>query len=215
MNFIPFIYQEKNNSILNKLIVYDICNNDASNILTMNPFEKQKDYLYENENGYNKFLLCRSSDMYEQPVQGKLLDNQKNRIHSKVKYQVFALYSEKIGRLHCEEFIISHDSQLTKVETVGLKEILFSNRIISKIEWDVIRQSEVFPYLDKDSSCKGSKLKLVLGPNDDGAWVNMIDGEDTNIYFYKSEIVLSGNTKMILKENDPLMYVTITSSMLR
>lgn len=75
MNFLPFIYQEKNNSILNKLIVYDICNNNASQTLSMNPFEKQEDYLYENENGYNKFILCRSSDMYEQPVQGKLLVN--------------------------------------------------------------------------------------------------------------------------------------------
>lgn len=134
---------------------------------------------------------------------------------SKVKYQVFTLYSEKVGWLHCEEFIISHDSTQTKVETVGLKEILFSNRIISRIEWDIIRRSEVFPYLDKMNSCKGCKLKLVLGPNDEGAWINMVDGEDTNIYFYKSDIVLCGNTKMILREDDRSMYVTVTATILR
>lgn len=128
---------------------------------------------------------------------------------------MFILFSEKIGRLHCEEFIISHDNNSTTVETFGLKEILFSNKIISKIEWDVIRRSEVFPYLDKVNSCKGCKLRLQLGPNDDGAWINMVDGEETNIYFYKSDIVLCGNTKMILREDDESMYVTITASILR
>ena len=65
INFLPFIYQEKNNSDLNKFIVFDICNNEPTECLSMNPSEKQKDYVYENENGYNKFLICRSSDMYE------------------------------------------------------------------------------------------------------------------------------------------------------
>jgi hypothetical protein len=43
----------------------------------------------------------------------------------------------------------------------------------------------------------------------------MIDGEDTNIYIYKSEIVLCGSTKMILREDDPSMFVTVTSTILR
>lgn len=31
----------------------------------MNPYDKEKDYLYEDANGYNKFMICRSSDLYE------------------------------------------------------------------------------------------------------------------------------------------------------
>lgn len=139
MNFIPFIYQEKNNSILNKLIVFDICNNKPTAFMSVNPYQSSQDYLYENDNGYNKFMICRSSDMYEQQASSKILTTSQSSVHSKVKFQVFTLYSEKIGRLQCEEFIISHDNHQTKVETFGLKDILFSNKIISKIEWDIIR----------------------------------------------------------------------------
>ena len=199
---------------MNKFIVFDICNNAATEFLSMNPSEKQKDYVYENENGYNKFLICRSSDMYEQPTGSRTPAGQSS-IYSKAKYSVFTLYSEKIGRMHCEEFIISHDSQHTKVETIGQKEILFSNKIISLIEWDQIRRSEVYPYLDNLNSCKGSKIKLIMGPNDEGAYINLVDGEDTNMYFYKSDVVLCGNMKMILKEDDHDMYITATATILR
>ena len=37
MNFLPFVYQEKNNSNVNKLIVYDICNNEPTEFLAMSP----------------------------------------------------------------------------------------------------------------------------------------------------------------------------------
>lgn len=73
----------------------------------------------------------------------------------------------------------------------------------------------MFPYLDSQNSCKGCKIRLLLGSDNDGSWINLIDGEDTNLYFYKSDIVLCGNTKMILREEDPSMYVTITSCILR
>jgi len=106
MNFLPFVYQEKNNSNVNKLIVYDICNNEPTEFLAMSPPDEQKEYLYENENGYNKFMICRSSEVYEQLIGKGLISKQ---TMSKAKFQVFTLYSEKIGRLHCEEFIITHD----------------------------------------------------------------------------------------------------------
>lgn len=99
MNFIPFIYQEKNNSILNKLIVFDICNNKPTAFMSVNPYQSSQDYLYENDNGYNKFMICRSSDMYEQQASSKILTTSQSSVHSKVKFQVFTLYSEKIGRL--------------------------------------------------------------------------------------------------------------------
>lgn len=73
----------------------------------------------------------------------------------------------------------------------------------------------MYPYLDKDNSCQGSRIKLVMGPNDEGAYINLIDGTDSNIYFYKSDIVLCGNMKMILKEDDQSMYVTVTATILR
>jgi hypothetical protein len=75
INFLPFIYQEKNNSNMNKFIVYDILNNKPTQFLSMNPYENERDYLYENENGYNKFMLSRCSDMYEQQVDKKMLSS--------------------------------------------------------------------------------------------------------------------------------------------
>lgn len=54
-----------------------------------------------------------------------------------------------------------------------------------------------------------------MGLNDEGAYINLIDGEDSNIYFYKSDIVLSGNMKMILKDDDQSMYITVTATILR
>ena len=106
-------------------------------------------------------------------------------------------------------------NEVLEVETIGQKEILFSNKIISLIEWDQIRRSEVYPYLDNLNSCKGSKIKLIMGPNDEGAYINLVDGEDTNMYFYKSDVVLCGNMKMILKEDDHDMYITATATILR
>ena len=53
ISFLPFVYQEKNNSDKNKFIVYDICKDEALERLAMSPPEKEKEYIYENENGYN------------------------------------------------------------------------------------------------------------------------------------------------------------------
>jgi len=65
MNFLPFIYQEKNNNDANKFIVYDICNNCLMECLSLNPPDIEKGYIYENENGYNKFLITRSSEVHQ------------------------------------------------------------------------------------------------------------------------------------------------------
>jgi len=92
---------------------------------------------------------------------------------------------------------------------------LFSNKIISNIEWDFIRLSEAYPYMNKDNVCKGCRIKLMMGPKNAGAFINLIDQEESNIYFYKSNIVLCGNMIMILKKEDPEMFVTVTATVLR
>ena len=55
----------------------------------------------------------------------------------------------------------------------------------------------------------------MMGPRNEGAFINLVDQEESNIYFYKSNIVLCGNMIMILKKEDPEMFVTVTATVLR
>lgn len=54
-----------------------------------------------------------------------------------------------------------------------------------------------------------------MGPTDEGVFVNLIDQDETNIYSYRSKIVLCGNMKMILDKKDPEMFLTVTATVLR
>jgi len=48
----------------------------------------------------------------------------------------------------------------------------------------------------------------------DGVFINLIDQEESNIYYYKSHIVMCGNMRMQLTD-DPDKFITITASCLR
>ena len=54
-----------------------------------------------------------------------------------------------------------------------------------------------------------------MGPTDEGVFFNLIDQDETNIYSYRSKIVLCGNMKMILDKKDPEMFLTVTATVLR
>lgn len=48
----------------------------------------------------------------------------------RARYQIFTLYSEKVGRIQGEEFLVQKDEHGARAHTIGQKQILLSNKII-------------------------------------------------------------------------------------
>jgi|TARA_B110000285_G_scaffold200246_1_gene234007 hypothetical protein len=69
-------------------------------------------YLYENDSGWNKLQLCRTSDVYERNAfewyssRGGLPRDMKLQ---KAKFQVFTLYNEKLGAITAQEYLVSYE----------------------------------------------------------------------------------------------------------
>lgn len=82
-----------------------------------------------------------------------------------VKYQVFTLYRERIGRMFGEEFLMNHDEKKTQIQTIGQKHLLFSRDVMKNFQWENIRRSEAHPYLDENNSTKGCVIHLKVESN--------------------------------------------------
>lgn len=65
INFVPIIYQEKQQVRFNSIMVFDIQQNNFTEILSIAPSPENADQLYEDANCFNKFMICRTSDVYE------------------------------------------------------------------------------------------------------------------------------------------------------
>ena len=72
-----------------------------------------------------------------------------------VRYVFFFLFSEKIGRLQGEEFLITHSKQGMITQTIGHKEIIMSKTIIEKCEWACLKNSFCESYMNK--------LEIIIG----------------------------------------------------
>jgi hypothetical protein len=70
INFIPFIYQDKTLDN-NKFLIFDIFENSLSTPVYINPTSKSQKYIYEDDEGYNCFSLCRTSDVNEEESKSK------------------------------------------------------------------------------------------------------------------------------------------------
>jgi hypothetical protein len=76
-------------------------------------------YIYEDDNGYNVFQLCRTSDIIEEDIfkwyskRGGLPRDMKKQT---AKYQVFSLSKEKLGIIHGLEFLISFSNQGVRLQ---------------------------------------------------------------------------------------------------
>ena len=99
INFISFIYQESQNTDRNSFINFDIFQNCLTAPITISPSNESKAYLYQDEQGFNSFQLCRTSDVYEQVDSVKSFGQEKKMKRQMVRYVFFFLFSEKIGRL--------------------------------------------------------------------------------------------------------------------
>jgi hypothetical protein len=69
VNFIPFIYQDRTTEN-NNFLIYDILTNTMNQPICINPPSKSLKYIYEDEQGYNCFSLCRTSDVNEEESKG-------------------------------------------------------------------------------------------------------------------------------------------------
>lgn len=156
MDYVPFIYQERANNNFNKLIVFDIYNNSLGEYISINQTPKNENYIYEDEDGYNVFMLCRTSE--PQMLSGKAYTNPID-IQS-ARFQVFVLYTEKIGRIQAEEFLISHKKTGVVTQVIGQKQLLFSKKIIQECDWTNIRKSQALPFYDNMGQIKGCQMIL-------------------------------------------------------
>ena len=90
-------------------------------------------YMYENDAGFNKLQLCRTSDVFEKNAfewysnRGGLPHDMKLQ---KAKYQVFTLFNEKLGAITAQEFLISYELKGPKIQIVGQKLLLMSKKLI-------------------------------------------------------------------------------------
>ena len=118
VDFFVFIYQEKSNNDNNKLIVFDISEFIQPEHYSINASPQSCDFLFEDEDGYNTFLITRTSDIdyNETPKLNHLHKN-----IQKARYQIFTLYSEKVGRIQGEEFLVQKDDHGARAHTIGQK----------------------------------------------------------------------------------------------
>jgi len=68
----------------------------------INPNDANLNYLYQDDQGFNCFKIARAS---------QLIDNSdklesKNMTVQQIKFQVFILYVETLGRMQSQEFLI-------------------------------------------------------------------------------------------------------------
>ena len=68
INFIPFLYQESQNLENNNFIIYDIGKQKFEVTVSNNPSLKSKYFLYEDNQQFNVFTICRTSDIYKDLV---------------------------------------------------------------------------------------------------------------------------------------------------
>ena len=107
INFIPFIYQHSHDSETNRLMIFDTYRNTIVCNQSVNPSPENVKYLYEDEQGYNTFYLSRTSDIFESEERKNWEEGiGPNFKRQMAKYQVFSLYTEKVGRFDCKEILV-------------------------------------------------------------------------------------------------------------
>ena len=63
LNFFVFVYQEKSNNDNNKLIVFDIDTFEQPEHYSINAAPAACDFIFEDEEGFNTFILSRTSEI--------------------------------------------------------------------------------------------------------------------------------------------------------
>lgn len=159
----------------------------------INPTPKGTDFISEDDEGYNRFMIVRSSQYEHVPS----LINKRNKIE-RARYQVFTIYSEKIGIFHGEEFLVERDMQGVRAHTIGQKCILFSKQIVFESDWSNIKNSYTISHRtghNNDNEISGCDLIINIKKNEDSYVIPLIDSQDdseSSQFNFRSEVVLSG-----------------------
>jgi len=63
----------------NKMIIFDIIENEIKVNLSSNPSQKNQKYMYEDDQQFNVFVFCRTSDVFNDRVKenGELVKRQR------------------------------------------------------------------------------------------------------------------------------------------
>lgn len=119
MDFFVFIYQERSDYENNKLMVFNVRDFDQPEHYSINPSPNSIDYIFEDEEGYNTFLMTRTSEIenFKWNISGSKSVSDIQR----ARYQIFTLYSEKVGRIQGEEFLVQIDEYGARAHTIGQK----------------------------------------------------------------------------------------------
>ena len=125
----------------NKFIIYDIAKNSFEAIEPINPSQQKRPYLYEDDDQFNVFVICRTSELFTDK-------NEKREVRQRAKYQIYSFYEEKLGIFSVNEIIISHTNSSIYVQMIGLKNILLSKKIIQNFDWLDIKNTYSLPYVD-------------------------------------------------------------------
>jgi len=72
--------------------------------------------------------------------------------------------------------------------------LLFSKDCMRCYDWEYIRQSKALPYKDENNVIKGCMLQLKTS-FDKSSLIYLVDQEKSNIYFYRSDVVFTGQKK--------------------
>ena len=159
INFVPFIYQEYKTIRQNRMMIFDIYKGVIAEPDPINPSKVNQKYVYVDKQGFNCFSICRTSEILEERISdGSLL-----RIRQQAKYQLQTLYTEKLGRIHCQEFLITHDNAGADQQMVGQKQILFSKKLIQDVDWQFLQKTQSVPFYDAEGRVKGCQLVLQKG----------------------------------------------------
>ena len=107
MNFVAVIYQESYNDILNSLLIYDIDLMAYTKALPINPNSKNMLYMFMDDKGFNSFKIVRSGELIDNSgtkvsMSGNPLESVTSKGNScvqMIRFQVFTLYIETLGRI--------------------------------------------------------------------------------------------------------------------
>ena len=102
-------------------------------------------------------------------------------MRQRAKYQIYSFYQEKLGIITVKEILISLSTKHIQVQTIGMKNILLSNKVI-QLSDEGIKNTYSIPHLS-DGSIKGCKLILNYD-KDSRVSINMFEQDIDNIHKY-------------------------------
>jgi hypothetical protein len=98
---LAFIFQEQNNDESNFLLIYDIEKNDITRKIPINPRKGNMKYLHVDDYGYNSYKICRTAEITTEKDPNKSMFATRERFIQRSKFQVFSIFSQRLGRILC------------------------------------------------------------------------------------------------------------------